>query len=316
MPVEDRRRPLRVAVLGGTGFLGRALGTALTDQGHEVLAVARHAPADPVAGALRLLDLSTASAAEIAERLSPVDAIVNAAGGMWGLTEEQMVAANTLLVDRVIEATRLMPGRPRLVQIGSVHEYGLVPIGESMSEDGPANPVMHYGALKLACTEAVSAATRAGEIDGVTLRIGNVVGAGQPAVSLLGVVAAQLATASAEERTAELLLGPLGSQRDFVGLSDAIAAIVASLTAPLDGATVINVGRGVASTARDLVQALIEVSGVPATLTEKVAEGPAETGWQQLEIGVARRVLHWTPAEDLLDDVKQLWAAYSPGGLS
>jgi dTDP-6-deoxy-L-talose 4-dehydrogenase [NAD(P)+] len=298
------------AVLGGTGFIGRALCRALAEQGHRVLAVARHGrPVGPDV-AVRELDLATASVERITDLLAGdgIEVVVNAAGGMWGLTEDEMFAANVTLVDRLIEALCGWSGAaaPRLVQIGTVHEYGVTPIGTSLTEDTLADPVMPYGALKLRCTAAITAAARAGRIDAVTLRIGNIVGPGQPGTSLLGVVAGALHAADDAGTTAVLDLGPLGSLRDFVGLTDAVDAIVAAVTTPVSGHPVINIGRGTAASARDMVRLLIDASRVPTQLNEAPAAGP-ETTWQQMDITLASDVLRWSPIHELSKEMKELW---------
>jgi dTDP-6-deoxy-L-talose 4-dehydrogenase [NAD(P)+] len=298
-----------IAVLGGTGFIGRALSAQLADQGHDVVLVARRQPDGAGAGRVRTLDLSSATVGEIADLLGAerVAAVVNAAGGMWGLSEAEMLAANVTLVERLIDAVASLGARPRLVQLGSSHEYGLFPVGTVMREDSPARPVMPYGELKLRCTEAVTEASRAGRIDGVTLRIGNVVGPGQPEVSLLGVVSARLREARREGRKAVLDMAPLGSRRDFVGLSDTVRAIVLAATLPAVEPPVINIGRGVASTAREMVDLLVEVSGVPAVVNEAAPKEPEPDTWQRLAIGLARDALDWVPGPDLRDDMEKLW---------
>ena len=303
----DRCAQQTVAVLGGTGFLGSAVARHLAGAGYDVVLVARRAPERDGGDRVRALDLAQAAPPAIAGLLHEerVDAVVNAAGGMWGLTDEQMVAANTGLVDRLIDAVARLEQRPRLVQIGSVHEYGVVPIGTDITEGTPARPVMPYGELKLRCTEAVTAAVEDGRIDGVTLRIGNVVGPGQPRVSLLGSAADQLATAGREGGTARLETGPLGAQRDFIGLADAVRAVDRALAAPKVGVPVINIGRGVAATAREMVCTLIEVSGVPAELAE--APGEPEQTWQRLRVDLAAGILDWTPESDLSGELRGLW---------
>jgi dTDP-6-deoxy-L-talose 4-dehydrogenase [NAD(P)+] len=306
---EDPRTGRRtVAVLGGTGFIGGALCRYLADHGHEVVAVSRRA-APGGAGRARALDLSTAGSAEVEALLREegVDAVVNAAGGMWGLTDDEMVAANVTLVTRLLEAVARIGDRVRLVQVGSVHEYGLAPIGTSLGEDSPTRPVMHYGELKARCTQMVTEAAARGDVDGLTLRIGNVVGAGQPEVSLLGVVARQLRDAARESRPAVLNLGHLGSQRDFVGLGDSVRAVYASVTGPGPLPPVVNIGSGVATPARNLVRELIEVSGVPTELNEAPRQGPPEETWHRLRIDLAREALGWSPSLGLREDMKGLW---------
>lgn len=301
--------PVGVAVLGGTGFVGRAVSKALMERGHRVVAIARSRRPVAPGAEFSPMDLAAVQPAELAATLRAhgVGAVVNAAGGMWGLTEAQMVDANVTLVARLLEAVAALPGRIRVVQLGSVHEYGLAPIGVSMTEAHVPEPVMPYGKLKLECSHLVLDAAARGLVDGVVLRIGNVVGAGQPGHSLLGVVADRLLAARAEGH-AELVLGALVSLRDFLPLSDAAEAVAAAVTAPGATGQVINIGTGHAHNARELVTMLIEASAVPATLTEAAAPGP-ETDWQQMSIAKAAELLAWTPRRSLADAIAELWAA-------
>ncbi|GAA4853134.1 NAD(P)-dependent oxidoreductase [Kitasatospora terrestris] len=304
--------PLRVAVLGGTGFIGRVLCARLVEQGHEVLSLARSVPADPPAGRFTSVDLSTTAPVELARLLDEerIDAVVNAAGGMWGLTDEQMYEANVVLVGRLVEAVAAMTAPARLVHLGTVHEYGMAPIGTSQRESDAPAPVMEYGKLKLAATESVTRAVEAGLVRGVTLRLGNVVGAGQPGHSLLGVMAAKLDGARLAGEPARLDLQPLTAQRDFVDLTDTVDAVLAAIATPTT-APVINVGTGSATAARVLVDLLIEVSGVPVEVTEVPApagSGP-ETEWQQMDTALAAEQLGWTPGRSLRQAVDSLWQA-------
>jgi dTDP-6-deoxy-L-talose 4-dehydrogenase [NAD(P)+] len=299
----------RVAVLGGTGFVGRPVCQALRDLGHEVVVVARGAQPRDQPTRVTALDLATAGVDEITDlfRREEITAIVNAAGGMWGLTDEQMIDANVTLVQNVIAGAGALPHPPRFVQLGSVHEYGLVPIGTSITEETPARPVNAYAELKLRCTNAVTEATSLGRVDGVSLRIGNVTGAGQPRVSLLGMVAEQLWEAYRDGRPAVLRLGPLGSLRDFINLSDAVDAIVTALTVAALPGRIFNIGAGKATSARDMVRLLIEVSAVPTELIEAEAPVSSESTWQRMRIDKARHLLGWSPSGDLSDGIKKLW---------
>jgi dTDP-6-deoxy-L-talose 4-dehydrogenase [NAD(P)+] len=298
----------RAVVLGGTGFIGRSVCGALAHLGYEVVAVARRA--DPVAEAGKVVpfDLAFGTHDEILDILRDidVDVIVNAAGGTWGRSDDELYAANLGLTERILSAAAALPTTVRLVHVGSVHEYGLVPVGDSMPEELVPSPVTEYGRLKARCTEAVLMAARAGQVDAIVLRIGNVTGAGQPAASLLGTVAGTLRRAHLEGRPAVLELGPLGSQRDFLNRRDATAAIVAAATVDTVAELLVNIGRGTAASARSMVELLIEASGVPTELREQPAKAP-ETHWQQMRIERARRVLGWAPGEDGGQGVRELW---------
>ncbi|MCX4779227.1 NAD-dependent epimerase/dehydratase family protein [Streptomyces sp. NBC_01264] len=305
----------RVAVLGATGFIGRALCATLDERGHGLLAVARKQPAVTPPGEFATFDLTLDPPAELAELLTAhrIDVVVNAAGGSWGLTDEQMVPANLGMAERLLEALRGMAKPPRLVQIGSVHEYGLFPVGTSYSEESPARPSTLYGQLKLRATELITEAVREDGLDAIVLRLGNVIGAGQPAHSLLGVMAGKLAEGEAADG-AELSLMPLTAQREFLHLQDGVDAVVLALAPERACPPVLNLGLGRATSAREVVELLIEESRVPTRIVEVPAPagtGP-ETEWQQLDISATERALGWKPVRSLRDAVSELWTAVRP----
>jgi nucleoside-diphosphate-sugar epimerase len=309
----DGRRT--VAVLGGTGFVGRAFCARFAQRGWRVLAVSRTARPQAQAqdAEFRPLDLTRTGAAELTALLAEerVDAVVNAAGGMWGLTEEQMLAVNVVLVRTLVEAIGAAPGRPRLLQMGSVHEYGMVPIGTSIPEDHPPTPLTAYGQLKLEASRTILDAAQRGDVDAVVLRYGNVTGPGQPSHSLLGMIADKLAAASKAGTTAQLTLDPLTAQRDYIDLHDCADAAALVLESDASG-MVVNVARGAATVTRELVDALIATSGVPTEIADSAAEAKPETEWQQLDVARAERLFGWTARRELKDSLAELWRAH-PG---
>ncbi|MEQ4303844.1 NAD-dependent epimerase/dehydratase family protein [Plantactinospora sp. B6F1] len=114
----------------------------------------------------------------------------------------------------IMPAVATVPRRPRLIRLGSVHEYGPVPIGAAITEGRLPAPNTGYGRSKLGGTRAVLRAVRTGGLDGLVLRIANVCGPGAPPASLLGSVAGQLAGIAATG-AGELRLGPLFGRRDL-----------------------------------------------------------------------------------------------------
>ena len=315
---------LSVVVLGGAGFLGRHIGDAFTALGARVHPVSRTGADEPGNSrpALRL-DLLQATPEEIAERLGATrpDVVVNAAGRAWQADEAQMAAGNAELVERLVSAMAALPGRPvRLVQLGSVHEYGAGAPDTGTGEDHPPAPVTAYGRTKLAGTRAVLRATTGRGVDGVVLRLANVLGAGVPQGSLFGRVAALLGEAARAdlrgERPADLRLPPLRAARDLVDAGDAAAAVVAAAVAPGPAVTgqVINVGRGEAVPMRALIDRMIALSGLDVTVVEDAEGPPARTdvAWQRLDIGRARRLLGWQPRRGIDDSLQGLLAPVLP----
>ncbi|QOV35719.1 NAD(P)-dependent oxidoreductase [Streptomyces ferrugineus] len=300
-----------VLVLGGSGFVGREVCAALTARGQRALSAAR-GPQDGAAPGVRAirLDLGSDDAGQALAHLLDSErphTVVNCVGSIWGRTDAEMAPAIVAPTLRLLAALGRAAVRPRLVHLGSVLEYGPVPAGTTAR--GPARPDTEYGRAKLAATEAVLAAHRAGDVDALVLRVANVAGPGTPAVSLLGRVAARLAAAAPGTGPVSVELSPLRAHRDYVDVRDVADAVVRATDrhVPAAGA-VVDIGRGEAVPVRELVDLLIAVSGVRARVTERGAPGAAD--WMRVDPGPALDLLGWRPRHSLTDAVRAYWEAH------
>ncbi|MER5665053.1 NAD-dependent epimerase/dehydratase family protein [Streptomyces mirabilis] len=302
----------RVVVLGGTGFLGRHICRALTAGSWDVLCVA-HRSGGPDGTRTVTLDLSGPygdGLTALLEQERPV-AVVNAAGAVWGTTDEQLTELNTSLVDRLIEVLAALPLPPRLVQIGSLHERSLPEPGHP----APAGTATLYALTKARATRAVRAAAEAGLVEGVVLRVSNALGAGAPVGSLLGGVTDRLAAAARRGETCLLELPPLTAHRDFVDVRDVADAVVRAAARAPAGGRVMDVGRGESVSVRRLVGELIEVSGVTAEVTARspgtraAAVRGSDVGDQRADIREARELLGWRPRFTPHDALVSMWRA-------
>jgi dTDP-6-deoxy-L-talose 4-dehydrogenase [NAD(P)+] len=301
-------------VLGGTGFVGRHVVDVLAGNGYRVVSVARGITRRPGVVSIRL-DLAAASVGQLAEVLATVrpSVVVNAAGAVWGgVSEQEMVETNVRLVRRLVTAMARLPEPARLVQLGTVHEYGPIPYGARITEDMPTRPAAVYGRTKALGT----AAALAGGADAVVLRVGNVAGAGTPGASLLGQVAAKLAAGRRDGKPVSLELFRLDARRDFVDVRDVAEAVLAAASAEVGG-RVINIGSGDSVRVRELVRGLVAVSGVAADIVERDADRTEtgargmDTDWQEIDISAARELLDWKPRFGVEDSVRAVWAAAS-----
>ncbi|MEH0575728.1 MULTISPECIES: NAD(P)-dependent oxidoreductase [Streptomyces] len=296
----------RIAVLGATGCVGRCVSAALAREGHQVLAVARRggpAVADHVFAGL---DVAAVPPAELARLFTRhrVRAVVNVTGG-WGTTEEEMQYAHITLVDRLLQALTQMEERPRLVHVGSIHEYGPVSEPLSIGEDLEPRPTTMYARTKLAGSELVLDSTRAGRVDGLVLRAVNVCGPRTTRASFLGAVVDRLRAADA---SAPVTLRVADARRDFVDVRDLAEAVVLAVASPATG-QVVNIGRGEASAMRELVDLLVAASGLPPQAL-RVEDGPIASkggGWTLADIRLAGELLGWKPRIPLAEAMRATW---------
>ncbi|MGW2413552.1 NAD-dependent epimerase/dehydratase family protein [Streptomyces tubercidicus] len=286
-----------VLVLGATGFVGRHVCATFANAGYHVVAVARTAVEHLAAHRFIAFDLARTPAEETARFLGDerIDVVVNAIGSIWGARPEEMHERCTAPTQRLLEALSLMPRRPRLVQLGSVLEYG-------------SPPATAYGQAKLAATNAVLRADALGEANALVLRIANAAGPGTPAISLLGQVAARLKEAAVRGESAVVELFPLRAHRDYVDVRDVAEAVLAAAVSTATG-QVIGIGRGEAVPVRSLVNELIRVSGVPARVVEREAPAAARGAddWIRVDTGPAYEVLGWRPQRSREVALQSLW---------
>ncbi|WP_433226683.1 NAD-dependent epimerase/dehydratase family protein [Microtetraspora malaysiensis] len=304
--VSDRRR---VLVLGGTGFIGKHVCAAFAEAGDDVLAAARRAAPGALPG-VRVARLDAADGAAITAllRVERPDLVVNAAGAVWDLDERKVLFSNVTLVQRLVAALAAHPRPISLVHLGSSTEYGPQPRGVPLREDTPARPVSQYARGKLKATEVVLRAFEESGLGGSVLRLCQVIGPGQPAQSLLGRVADALT--ACESRAVELTLGSLRDERDVVDVRDVASAVVSAAEMAPGPRRVVNIGRGTAVSVRYLVERLIAIARVPATVHElehSRATRSAGIAWEQTDVTAAREILGWTPRWPVDETLGALW---------
>ncbi|MDK1341811.1 NAD(P)-dependent oxidoreductase [Streptomyces sp. 378] len=305
---QDETAAGAVAVLGATGCVGRSVCAELLRTGHRVLAVARRPAPHTRAHAFVPLDVVDTTPEQLAALLDAhrVNTVVNATGG-WGATVEEMRRAHIDLLERLVDGCAATSRRLRIVQMGSIHEYGPVPDGVLIDEHREPGPLTPYGLTKRTGSEHLLAQTRAGRVDGVVLRAVNVCGPHTTSASFLGAVVARLRALGPGD---ELTLDVADARRDFVDVRDLARAAVAAVHAAVTG-LVVNIGRGEAVPMRDLVESLFDAAGVDATSARLNSAEVASKGggWTCADIRFAAQVLGWRPTISLGDSVRAMWEA-------
>ncbi len=215
-----------VLVTGGAGSMGRLVCTRLTAEGHSVRAfdlASANFEALPDDVSTHSGDLTTPS--DVRSAVRGVDAVVHLAAILPPVADQQVELArrvNVVGTQIVVDAIRAHVPTARLVFSSSVSVYGVTAHDGEVATSQSYNPDDNYATTK---TESEQIVVNAG-LDSCVLRISGV------SIPVF------------QEPPAEWPFLP--DQRiEFVHREDAVNAIIAGVTAELDGATrVVNVSGG------------------------------------------------------------------------
>ncbi len=273
-----------VLLLGAGGFLGRHIHRAFLADDWDVT----EGPSR------RRCDLADLTVAGLARLTAGMDVVVNATGAVTG-DDRELARTNVDLVARLVAAC---PPATRLVQLGSLAEYGPGRV-EPWRERDDCRPVSAYGRSKARGSDLVLAATAAGDADAVVLRIANPVGERQPETSVLG----RVATAVRADPDGEVTVGALDGLRDFVSACDVARAVVVAAGAALPARhRVFNVGTGHATSVREAVRQLLVLTDFRGLLREIDVAGSTRSASVDCSVAdpsLAREHLGWSASDSL-----------------
>jgi len=299
-------------VLGGTGWVGRHICAAFAGHGYDVTVVARHHAPHLAGYAFRPCDLATATTDSLKEllRSTRAEVVINATDAAnaidgWDRTEADLSLMNVESVERLLTAVRRLPRQPRLVHIGTVHEYG--PVSGLIGESVEPRPVNAYARTKLRGSQAVIEAARCGAVRGLVLRLANVCGPHPSPASFPGKLLESLRRAAAGEQVS---LTVADAHRDFFDVRDAAEATLLAARSTVTG-TAVNLGRGATVSMRALVAQFLAVAGLTSdAVTVRTAPVPSLGGdWVHVDVEPAHRLLGWRPRTDLRESLRAMWEA-------
>lgn len=297
---------MRVAVTGGTGFIGRHAVAALAAAGHEVAVIARR-PAE-VAGAARVVPGDVADPG-VAAALAGAGAIVHLAAladaSLSGADPVGYAAINAAGTLHVLEAARQHGAGVVFMSSQRVYE----PWRGPLREDGPIAPTTIYGWTKRAAEEWAAMYARLYGVPTLGLRGFTVYGPGQR----MGGGASGVLPIFAERtlRGRELVVHQR-HLRDFVWVGDVAAAIVravARLGDPAVQGRLYNVGAGVGTALDDLARLVRARSGVADPPPVVVRADPDERREEvYADLTRVRAELGWSPTVALADGLDRYLA--------
>jgi len=290
----------RVAVTGGAGFIGVHTVEALLDGGASVLVIddLRHSSYRPLPGSARLeaVDVAEAPARNAIQAWKP-DALLHLAaqGGVNRSWREPAADAHINMLGTVsVLAAAIACGCRRVVVASSGGALYGAAARLPTPEDEPSQPRSPYGTAKLCVEHYLGHFTRAGAIDALALRYGNVYGPGQDGTGEAGVVAISSHRLLAGQ--APVIRGDGGQTRDFTYVGDVVAANLLGLGSALIGA--LNIGTGVETSVGDLIRRLAALAGYRDE-PDREPLPPGEVARSALDNTRAADLLGWRPKVSL-----------------
>lgn len=159
----DALNGMRVAVTGGTGFVGRHLLPLLLAQGARVTCIVRAGsppPALPPGVAVRPADLASGLGLEAA--LAGQDALIHMAALLFGSGWQDYLAANGQGADSLARALGRLAKKPHVTVVSSLAATGPSAQAPGARPDAGLTPVSAYGWSKLLAEKTMCAVVPAG----------------------------------------------------------------------------------------------------------------------------------------------------------
>ena len=306
-------------IVGGLGYIGWNLTTALLDAGSKVTVVtpqrarheARAAACEARGGRVIEADVRDRAAMRAAARQQVV--IFNVSGQSGALRSVQEPAAdldvNCAGSLSLLEALRHESAAAKLVFASSRLTYGAAR-ALPVAEDHPLAPLCPHGAHKMVVEQYLAIYSRLYGVRATSLRITNPYGPGQPSDrSAYGVINYLIHRALSGQSLP--IYGDGRQLRDYVYVSDVVEAMLIAGADAISDGKVYNIGSGAGTAMVDAARLIVSIAGaghvehVPwPALVEEI-----DTGDFVADISRAAAELGWRPTATLTEGLQRTIAA-------
>lgn len=317
---------MRVAVVGGAGYIGSHAAKALAQAGHEPVVIDNLSTGHREAvrwGPLHKLDIRDREAVTAAfAEIQPAAVMHFAASAYVGDSMRDPLAYYDNNVTGTLALLTAMKtnGCPLIVFSSSCATYG-IPDRLPITENTPQRPTNPYGETKLACERLLHWTGLAHGVSWMALRYFNAAGADpdgeigethdpEPHLIPLALRAAAGIGAPLRVMGTDYPTPDGTALRDYVHVSDLASAHVLALEHLARGGAslAVNLGTGTPHSVLGVVRAVESVTGnsVPYQMAERRPGDPAEL-WA--DSGLARSLLGWSPRYPTLEKmVETAWS--------
>jgi UDP-glucose 4-epimerase len=295
-------------VVGGNGFLGSHLVTALLERGFAVRVYSRR-PASPHADPVQHVSGDVQERDLLRRALDGVDYVFHFAWTTVPQTSNENpawdVTSNLTAGLGLLDACREAGVRAVVFPSSGGTVYGTADC-EALDETCPTEPICSYGITKLALEKYLALHRRQHGLDYRVLRIANAYGEGQRVDRPQGLIGAALVKVARDEPIE--IWGDGSVVRDYIYAGDVAECVLRAALAPLDADAprVFNVGSGRGHSVRDVLTCVEAVTGrrVPVRYT---GGRKFDADRVVLSSDRARQLLDWSPRVSLPEGLRRTW---------
>ncbi len=299
---------MRFLVTGGAGFIGSALANQLVEDGHDVLVLddLSNGERERLSPAVLFTRGDVNDIPRLWSQLHDVDCVYHLAARV-SVAESLLypVEYNRSNVSGTVSFMSAMrdSGVKRVVLASSGAVYGAQE-QQPVSETAAIYPDSPYAVSKYAAERYMQTIGRLWGIETVALRIFNAYGPGQPLPASHAPVVPRFLQQICSGGSV-VLFGDGGQSRDFVYISDVVAALKRVASADGIDGQVINIGSGREVSLNQLVDRMEAVSGRKAN---RLYNRERAGGVSRLtaEIGLAEQLLDYRPRVSLQEGIGRM----------
>ncbi len=301
---------MKALVIGGNGFIGTHLVSALKADGIQVRVFDRYPSkfAEPDTTVEYIVgDLGNHGA--LNEIVNGMDWVFHLAYTTLPKTsnDDPVYDVRSNLIDTIQllqECSNF--GVKKFVFISSGGTVYGAPKTVPLKESHPTDPICSYGITKLAIEKYLQLFYHLRKLDYVVLRLSNPYGPGQNPNARQGAIGVFLGQIARAEPIS--IWGDGEIIRDYVYIDDAVAALIkaAQYNATDDDARIFNIGSGRGYSLNEILSAIrstVDVSVKSKYLPARDLDVPANV----LDISLAKQKLDWYPTIDLADGILRSW---------
>lgn len=288
-----------VTVVGGRGFLGRAITAELEAAGHDVHVLERDNPALTPAG----LAPEVVAAGTVVWAASSINPMISA-------NDPERVEADLDTFGGFVDAVAALERPARILLLssgGTVYDENAEP---PYTESSPTVPASDYGRAKLALEHRLADAPET-----LVLRVANAYGPGQPLAPGQGVIAHWMSAFLAGHTPH--LYGDPERARDYVYVADIAAAVRAAVETDRWTERILNIGSGVPTPLGRLYELVRAAAGADGVEPHRHPGRDYDVRSTWLNCERAAATIGWrarTPLEDGLAAAWRHLVATTPAG--